>query len=287
MGWKQFKEAVNDGAKNVITFGKHAKIKTVAQKHADNLALLRELHRQGETLIIHVTEALRSLEVKKQQAAAACRECCAAVVQQGPALAFTPPALKPPPPNKLDAHLGGVLDSELQAAYKANKVGATATMFGRYIATNKDMQKQVIKHPMIAAGVLLIEGVVGLVSATEAATKQLMEVVAIEEESNDYVIRYRQANATLTALHMTLRQDTGALDNQVSTLYTLKDALLGLHGWIYQSPSRWRLFTRFFRKLFRMNIYSAGELNALSLCCASFNQCVENINLLLQKQYEL
>lgn len=279
-------EKVEDRFKNVITLGKHDKIKEHVSRYNNTLALLDELNDEHEELIIELKDIVPVFEKERADAFEVCKKCQAILVDNIKEISISFPDIKTPPRNDLSAYMDGVFDTNLQQAYKSNNVGLASKGFLRYVATHRSAQQQLVKHPLMAVGVALIDGINGLVSATQAASAQLKEIVEIESRANGYVYRYRDANGKLLELKTRIEQDSRVLTGQLQTLERVKAYLIALYQEICLNPSKFRKVLRWLRKLFRMNIYTKKELKKLDLAKAGVNDTLANINIILQKTYD-
>ena len=278
-------EKVEDGFKNVITLGKHEKIKEKAKDYENTLSLLKTLQNQNTELVTNLETILLDFEEQRNLAIKACQECQATLAIKAVEISFSFPEIKPPPENDISIYKEGILDSKLQDEYKANKVGAASKGYIMYMATHKKAQQQMLKHPLIAVGAALIDGINGLVSATKAATAQLKEIVEMQSQANKYVYEYRKVNQSLSTIALQITEDKGILLNQLDVLNNLKEQFLKIHDNIYVNPNTWKKIMRWWRKLFRLNIYSKKELKRLGNEKVLILEALTNISLVLQKNY--
>jgi hypothetical protein len=278
-------EKIEDGFKNVITLGKHEKIKEHARQYENTLLLLAELHSKQEQLVVDLKTEIVDLEEKRSMAAKACKRCQTDLTADITEINLSFPEVKPPPVNKEAIHLDGIQDYRIEKEFKDNKVGAASKNFMMYIARNKGAQQQVMKHPVAIAGVALIDGINALASATKAASAQLEEIVAMESKANFYAKEYRDGNWKLTRLINEIGEDKKLLIDHVDHLDTAKEQLIAFHNKIRNSPSKGRKIIRWWRKLLQVNIYNRREIKKLESARDVVYGIITNIDLILKKSY--
>ena len=263
---------------NIVTFGKHERVKKYAREYEIACKKLRRQRRKYETDLSRVKAAVASMAADKKVALAECLKCRMDLSHRMdgtfidiPHILFTGEGF--------DDFTGGISDHHLWEALKEDKPGLAT------ITSAASMLIVPVPEPTFLILALGVDAIRMVASSIKAANRQLREIAARLHEVNVCSVRYKAFHLRSLILVKEIHQDQRSLRQNLETLKKLRKSWLVLYRNIYH-PSLIRRVVRFILRLFQSEIdLKEKEDRKLTAAKLSLLACLKTVALFINKKY--